>query len=93
MPRILDTINVPNRKYRVAPERRDATIAFIVSSLLWICCAVMLFMLALTHFVFRFNIESEKQLALPMIPTLVAFFAVIGTVITRMILKFRRVPK
>jgi bacteriorhodopsin len=83
-------MNISNKQYWLAPERRDQTMAFIGSNMLWIACAVLVLLMVINYFVFRMNIDGAKTLTLPMIPTLAAFFAVIGTIIARMILRFRK---
>jgi uncharacterized membrane protein len=90
LPHLQDSMNISNKQYWLAPERRDQTMAFISSNMLWIACAVLVLLLVINYFVFRMNIDSTKTLALPMIPTLVIFFAAIGTIIARMILRFRK---
>ncbi len=92
LPYIQDSINVSNKEYWLASGRRDETIAFIAANMLWISCIAAMLFLVIDYFVCRLNINKEERLALPMIPTLVAFSAVIGTIITRMILKFRQTP-
>jgi uncharacterized membrane protein len=93
LPQLQDSMNISNKQYWLAPERRDQTMAFISSNMLWIACAVVVLLLVINYFIFQLNIDGEKVLALPMIPTLVAFFAVIGTIITRMILRFRKTER
>jgi hypothetical protein len=90
MPRLHSSINISNKEYWLSPERRDSTVTFIALSLLWIGCAVAMLLLVVNHFVCQLNINNEKTLALPMIPTLMAFFGMIAFIIGRMILKFRR---
>ncbi|MEK7670696.1 MAG: hypothetical protein AAB344_00555 [Bacteroidota bacterium] len=74
----------------MSPERRDDTLAFVASSMVLIECAVVILLLVINYFVCRFNIENEKELALPMIPTLVVFLGVLALIIGRMIVKFRK---
>jgi uncharacterized membrane protein len=90
LPHLQDSINIANKQYWLAPERRDQTMAFIASSMLWIACAVLVLLIVINYFVLRMNVDGTKVLALPMIPTLVAFLSVIGVVITRMIVRFRK---
>lgn len=90
LPHMQDAINIPNKDYWLAPERREETMAFIGSSLLWIACAVVLLLLVINFYVFRMNMEKTPALALPMIPTLLTFLGVIGIIIARAILRFRK---
>jgi uncharacterized membrane protein len=90
LPHLQDSMNISNKEYWLSPGRRDQTIAFIASHMLWIACAVLVLLIVINYFVFRMNIDGAKELQLPMIPTLATFIAVVGTIITRMILKFRQ---
>lgn len=90
LPRIQDSINISNKDYWLAPERRDDTMGFIASTMLWIACAVVLLLLIINLFVIEMNIEKGATLGLPMIPTLLVFLGAIGILLVRMILKFRK---
>ncbi len=91
LPRMSGSINIPNKAYWLAPERREETIAAISSAMIWMECAVMGLLIVLTFFVCRLNIAGTARLELPMLPTLGVFFALVGFIIARLILKFRNV--
>jgi uncharacterized membrane protein len=59
-------VNLPNKDYWLAPERRAATMASVASALTWFGCAGLVFILAVTSLVIDFNLGRER--ALPAIP-------------------------
>ena len=89
LPHVHNGVNVPNREFWMAPERRATTLALISASLIWIACTVVTLLLVINYFVCRLNIEGEKSLVLPMTPTLLVFLAAIGTIVARMLLQFK----
>ena len=92
LPHLQDSINISNKEYWLAPDRRDQTLAFIGSNMLWIACAVLVLLIVINHFVSRMNIDGATELTLPMMPTLAAFLAIVGIIITRMVLRLRKIP-
>jgi uncharacterized membrane protein len=91
LPRMESSINIPNKLYWLAPERREETIAAISSSMIWTECVVMGLLVLLTFFVCRLNVAGTGRLELPMFPTLGVFVAVIGFIVVRLIRKFKNV--
>src|SRR4029079_8862542 len=51
-----DKINLPNKSYWLPPERREATMASVVSAITWFGCAVLVFLIAVTWLVIRVNL-------------------------------------
>lgn len=89
LPRMQSGINIPNKEYWLAPERRDETLGLIGASLIWTECAVLALLMVLTHAVCRMNIEGRATLDWPMIPTLGVFLACVAFVMGRMMFRFR----
>jgi uncharacterized membrane protein len=89
LPHMHGSMNIPNKTYWFAPERVNETMALIGSSMMWIACTVLGLLIVLNYYVCRLNVDAERVLALPMLPTLAVFLAVTGIIIVRMILKFR----
>src|SRR5262245_3281123 len=52
-------INLPNKDYWLAPERRKETMAGIAAALTWFGCAVLGFILVVTWLVIRFNLGQD----------------------------------
>ena len=86
---VQDAMNLPNKEYWLAPERRDNTLAFVGASMIWIESLIVALLLVINYFVCRLNIDGDNRLALPMIPTLVVFLGGLSVIITRMVLRFK----
>ncbi|HXF99715.1 MAG TPA: DUF1648 domain-containing protein [Bacteroidota bacterium] len=89
LPKMESAVNIPNRNYWLAPERREETLGLIASTLIWTECTVIALLVVLTYAVCVMNIEQRPSLDLPMIPTLGIFLGVLGFLVGRMILRFR----
>jgi serine/threonine-protein kinase len=88
-----DKINLPNKSYWLAPERREATMASVVSAITWFGCAVLVFLIAVTWLVIRVNLGLESGLpALPMGALLAGLIACVVLLIARMLYIGRRPP-
>ncbi len=59
-------VNLPNKDYWLAPERRAATMARVASALTWFGCAGLVFIILVTSLVIDFNLGRER--ALPAVP-------------------------
>ena len=53
------TINLPNREYWLAPERRDETLRWMTGWMLWFSAAITIFMVALNHLTFIANRDAQ----------------------------------
>jgi hypothetical protein len=88
-----DKINLPNKSYWLAPERREATMASVVSAITWFGCAVLVFLIAVTWLVIRVNLGLESGLpALPMGALLAGLIACVVLLIARMLYIGRSPP-
>jgi uncharacterized membrane protein len=88
-----DKINLPNKGYWLAPERREATMASVISAITWFGCAVLVFMIAVTWLVIRVNLGLEARLpAAPMGALLAGLIACVILLIVRMLYIGRRPP-
>ena len=92
MDRIPDSlINLPNKEYWFAPERRDETFNFINEQMLMYGNATLVFILLAFQLAIQANLSSQKQLpSAIMLPLLGGYilFSVVWTV--RFVLKFRK---
>jgi serine/threonine-protein kinase len=59
-------VNLPNKDYWLAPERRAATMARVASALTWFGCVGLIFILVVTSLVIDFNLGRKS--ALPAVP-------------------------
>ncbi len=57
-----DWINLPNKDYWLAPERRAATLATINGQMEWLAAATLAFMLGLTQLTIQANLASAAAL-------------------------------
>lgn len=88
-----DKINLPNKSYWLAPERREATMASVVSAITWFGCAVLVFLIAVTWLVLRVNLGFERGLpTAPMGGLLAGLIACVILLIARMTYIGRRPP-
>ena len=83
-------INLPNREYWLAPERREQSIADIGNSLLRIGQATVLFLLVVMLDTFEANLHPPVQLTLPFWPLLLLYLAVITWQTVWLLRRFRR---
>jgi len=49
-------VNIPNREYWLAPERRRETVAFLSNQVVWIEAATLAFLIAIAQLVFKENL-------------------------------------
>lgn len=90
-------INVPNKEYWLAPERREETVQYMVSTLNTIGIVVLCFLLMMFEITYRANLVPDRtQVALPS----GMFFIGVGLFITfdmvmiiRLMLRFSKIPK
>jgi len=54
------SINLPNRDYWLAPERREASIRFLGASFGWFGCATLVLMVLVFRFVEEFNLRPAN---------------------------------
>jgi hypothetical protein len=92
LPRISPrTINIPNRDYWLAPERRATTFAYLTAHACWMGIALAAFVTALHLIIINANSASPPRLpTAEFVPLLVVFvtFVVLGGLL--LILRFRR---
>jgi uncharacterized membrane protein len=87
-------VNLPNKDYWLAPERRAATMASVSSALTWFGCAVLAFLLAVTWLVIRVNLGLEPALPSPQMWTLLAGFVLcVVLLLLRFLYLGRRPPR
>jgi uncharacterized membrane protein len=55
-------MNVPNKQYWFATERRESTLAYFRMSFAWFGCGLLAFLLFVNELVFRANLQSPRQL-------------------------------
>lgn len=87
-------INLPNKEYWLAPERRAESIGFFQTQFAWFGCALLFFMMFAFEFAIRANFRDRPQMdSSSFVIALVAFilFALISTL--RMMKRFGSPPQ
>ena len=91
LPRISTAyINVPNREYWLAAERKSESLNRLSMHVLWFGNATVLFLVVLFHQIYQLNIENQSTLDGDFWKGLLLYFALIGILIFRMYRDFRR---
>lgn len=67
-------INLPNKSYWLAPQRREETFSVITAYFLWFGAATFLLLFDIFHQVFRFNLGQATKLDHP-VESLIAYVA------------------
>jgi len=84
-------INLPNKEFWFAPERRDGTLAYMRTWSAWFGCALLAFLLFVMELACRANLHSPPQFNnAAFVPALLAFVALDTIGIVRLVLHFAR---
>jgi hypothetical protein len=87
-------INLPNKEFWLAPERREQTLGTLRAHFGWFGCAFLTFLLIVNELVFRANQTSPPQLnTTAFVTTLMTFLTFVAIWVIRMILRFSRPPR
>jgi len=90
----ISMINVPNKEFWLAPERREQTVTFFEVQFAWFGCAFLAFLLVVNELVFAANQTSPRKLnGAEFSAALVAFLAFVGIWTVRLIVYFLRNEK
>jgi uncharacterized membrane protein len=83
-------INLPRKRYWLAPERRDQSMEFLIGSLNWFGCACLALMVVVTHLVIRVNLGLDPLLPSGMMwGSLLTFFGFTVVWLLRLLTHFR----
>jgi uncharacterized membrane protein len=99
IPRILAAIpvtliNLPNKTYWFAPERREDTLAFFKTWFAWFSCALLAFLIVVNQLVYEANLAQPKHLdTVKFTLAMFAFLAFVAIWSVRIILRFGRQPE
>lgn len=86
-------LNIPNRQYWLAPERRVQTLAFVQRQMVWFACLLVLFFVMIHHLILRANAHDPAMLTPSGLWIPIGLFLVaIGGWTIAFIRPFRRTP-
>lgn len=86
-------INVPNREYWFAPERREQSSNELLSLLLWILCSVMLLMLLIFYSTAESALSGNNKLGAPFYIGFAFFMLFDMFIVIYLIVRFSTIPK
>jgi len=94
LPRLLPQwVNLPNRTYWLAPERRDDSLHFLLAHACWFGVLMLLFMVAIHYLLLQANAASPPRLSTaPFVALLTAFVAGLGVWMATLYRRFRVYP-
>ena len=87
-----ERINLPNKDYWLAPERRLQTLNFIQAQFLWLGVASLALSLYIMQLVIQFNLKVVTRLSITIVWVLVAYSIFVLIWLVRFIRKFTRLP-
>jgi serine/threonine-protein kinase len=86
-------INLPNRDYWLAPERREATMRFISATMAWFGCGTLFVLISGSLLAIQANLTSDHRFnSGAMIIVLVAFLTGLLGLLVRLVRHFQRIP-
>jgi uncharacterized membrane protein len=89
----LSMINVPNKDFWLAPDRRRPTIAFFRSQFAWFGCVFLGFLLIVNELVFAANQKHPRQLnSTAFVAAMIAFLLFVAIWTGRLIFYFSKRP-
>jgi uncharacterized membrane protein len=90
----LSLVNLPNKEYWLAPERRDATLAYFKTQFAWFGSVVLAFLLAVNQLVFKANQSRPRHLdSTTFVIAMFGFLAYMGVWTVRLVLYFSKTEK
>jgi hypothetical protein len=98
LPRIMSAmpgayINLPNKQFWLAPERREHTMSFLREQMEWLGCSLLAFLLFVMELAFRANLESPPKLTTSaFVPALLIFLGFVAFFVGLLVRHFSRTP-
>jgi uncharacterized membrane protein len=90
----ISLINLPNKEFWLAPERREETLTYFRAWSAWFGCALLAFLLFVMELAFRANLHSPPRFNnSAFIPALLTFVLFDTILVFRLILHFSRIAK
>ena len=86
-------INLPNRDYWLAPERREETMRFISATMAWFACGILIVLISGTFLALEANLAPDHQFnSRAMLAVLVGFLGGLLSLLVRLVRHFRNIP-
>ena len=82
-------LNLPNKNYWLAPQRREATLKVTEAVIVWMTVATQLFLLGITQLTFVANTQQRNLSTSRLWLLMGVYLAVVGAVCGWLIMKFR----
>ena len=87
-------INLPNKQYWLAPERRDETLEWLKAYFGWFACALYVLMIVVYDYAAQSNLHPNHPPSVArLVYTLVGFLAFVIACLVRMFSRFGRPPQ
>lgn len=84
-------VNIPHRQHWLAPERRDDTVVFLSTQIVWMEAVTLGFLMAIAQLVFTKNLgDTPPRLSGDFWYLLVAFVGTMLWFVLRIVLRFRK---
>ena len=94
LPKMKDsTMNMPNKEYWLAPERRDVTLSHLTNRILWFGSATLLFLIGVMHLIFRVNLGQSDRLEWPFFVISVTYLVITVAWAIQLLYRFKRIPQ
>lgn len=85
-------INLPNKDYWLAPERREATMRYIASTMAWFGCGLLFVLISGTFLALRANLAPDRHFnSEAMLIVLAAFLISLMVLMVGLVRRFQRV--
>jgi uncharacterized membrane protein len=86
-------INLPNRDYWLAPERREETMRFISATMAWLGCGILFVLIAGTFLALQANLSPGHRFnSQATFAVMGSFLAGLLALLVRMVRHFQKVP-
>lgn len=86
-------INLPNRDYWLAPERREETMRFIAATMAWFGCGILFVLISGTFLALQANLAPDHRFnSQALLVVLGGFLAGLVSLLVRLVRHFQKVP-
>ena len=88
-----ESINLPNKTYWLAPERKETTILVLGNYIIWMGTLTTLLLVMVLNIICNANINHSAQLGMSVMIMLAVYMVILFTFITFMIRRFVRIEQ